>query len=447
MLRLAISADAPRLILGLRLDELTPETLADWRECATVPTFGALLGGPADLVAAVAPALVMDFAAEALRLRAELADGAAALVILVARKPPPKTGMRGDGVVDSFVASAPLVRALGALNEKTPLAALCYRVLSAVAGGTASIDRLLVRQLPYDAAPAVPRAASEASAAVLIPHRGSIRHLETALRYAGKTVGMNYKVRVGLDVDRPRHYRALAAGGAEFYAVQPAPRGLFVIRQELADRSPETALVWQDSDDLPCADRFAALWAEMESSGCDMVGSHELRLDEMGETVQARRYPLDVSAALEREPRDPMLHGTAMIRRSAFQRAGGYSTDRRFGNDSQFLLRAFFHIRIRNADAFLYVRRRHGQSLTESPETGRRTPLRRQLMEAWTEDFAAVRAGALRLEDSRLRPIAGPRDYRMERFPEAGAAAEAQGWRGRLGRLIRAVTGAPGLDG
>ena len=439
MWRAADSSNAPRLILGLRLDELTPGIVAGWRECATVSPLAAALAA-SDLVASLAPALAADFAAAAARLGAELPAGSSALVILLPRKAPPGNGMRGDGLVDSFLATAPLLRALGLADEEMSPAALCYRVLAAVAGGEICVDRLLVRQLPYPAVAPLPEAVPEASAVVVVAHRGSIRHLEVALRYVSKTVGMTCQVRVGLDVEHPGGYRALAAAGGEFYAVRPAPRGPFVVRQELANRSTETALAWQDSDDLPCADRFATLWREIETSGCDLVGIHELRLDELSGTVEARRYPLDVSAALQRGPRDPMLQGTAMMRLSAFQRAGGYSTDRRFGNDSQFLLRAYFHMRIRNADAFLYVRRRHGESLTESPATGRGTPLRRQLMEAWNADFEAVKAGTLRLEDSRLRPVDGPADYRFERFPEDRAAGPARGWPGRLAGLIRGVT-------
>ncbi len=206
-----------------------------------------------------------------------------------------------------------------------------------------------------------------------------------------------------------------------------------MIRQELANRSLEPALVWQDSDDLPTTDRFAALWAEMQSTGCQMVGSQELRLDELAERVEAWRYPLDVSAAFARRTGDPILPATTMVLRSAFHRAGGLSTDQRIGNDTQFLLRASFSMNIRNADAFLYIRRRHPESLTESPETGRRSPLRSQLGQAWSADFEAVQQGTLSLEQSSLRPMAGARDYCFERFP---AVATAIRWRW-LAELIR----------
>ncbi|HTX37252.1 MAG TPA: hypothetical protein VME43_19620, partial [Bryobacteraceae bacterium] len=281
MLRLADSNDAHLMILGLRLDDLTPEVLAGYRHCPTVPSFAALLAAPVELVAAVAPALAADLAAAGPRLRAELPASGGALVILVPYKPPPSEAMRGDGFVDSFLASAPLLRAIGAARRDPPLETLCYRVLSAVASGEACVDRLLVRQLPNDAARPVPAAISDARAAVIMPHRGNIRHLETALRYLGKSTGMPLSVRVGLDVERPAVYRPLAGAPAEFYAAHPAGCGPYVIRQALINRSLEAALVWQDSDDIPCADRFVTLWSEIESSGCDLAGSHELRLNEL----------------------------------------------------------------------------------------------------------------------------------------------------------------------
>ncbi|HTX35419.1 MAG TPA: glycosyltransferase, partial [Bryobacteraceae bacterium] len=333
--------------------------------------------------------------------------------------------------------SAPLLRAIGAARRDPPLETLCYRVLSAVASGEACVDRLLVRQLPYDAARPLPAAVSDARAAVIMPHRGNIRHLETALRYLGKSTGMPLSVRVGLDVERPAVYRSLAGAPAEFYAAHPAGCGPYVIRQALINRSLEAALVWQDSDDIPCADRFVTLWSEIESSGCDLAGSHELRLNELSERVEARRFPLDASAALESGPGYTMSPVTTMLRRSAFHRAGGLSTDQRIANDTQFLLRASFHMRLRNVDAFVYIRRRHAESLTESPATGKRAPLRRQLGQAWSADFRAVKAGALRLQDSSLRPIAGTRHYRIERFPADIPVLPQGRWRSRFARLIR----------
>jgi len=419
MLRLD-SAVSRGLILGLRRDEFAPEILKEWRNCATVPSFAGLLAPEIELVAAIGPELIAAFEADAVPLRAELPAGGDPLIFLVKRSAPPLKRVRADGIVDALVAGAGLLRSrsLGAIDANVRIEDLCYRVLFAVGAGEADASALLVRQLPYPADWSLTRVGPEARAALIMAHRGSVDYLKTALRYIARNAGLPVKVRVGLDVERPEAYAALA-GSAEFYYVRPAPCGPYVVRQELVQRSLEPAFIWQDSDDLPCSDRFVRLWAELESSGCGMVGSHELKLDEISGLVQAWRYPLDVSASLNIEAHHALLHPTSIVRRDAFHRAGGFSTDRRFSNDSQFLLRSHFSMKIRNLDEFLYIRRRHPVALTEAPDTNLRLPVRRQLRHMWNADFAAVKSGTMKLADSSLRPIAGTRRYRFERLPES----------------------------
>jgi hypothetical protein len=65
-------------------------------------------------------------------------------------------------------------------------------------------------------------------------------------------------------------------------------------------------------------------------------------------------------------------------------------------------------LKMRNVDAFLYVRRRHPQSLTMSPPTGLGCPLRRKLRRSWETAFSAIRRGELKLEDSSLRSLRSP---------------------------------------
>ena len=207
--------------------------------------------------------------------------------------------------------------------------------------------------------------------------------------------------------------------GVEFFDFSPAPVGPYVIRQELAERSPEPLLTLQDSDDLSCYDRFAALGDALAQTGCGIVGSHELCLDEIRWLVQPVRFPLDCSAALAIRANHALLHATLMTHRSAFFNAGGLSTHLIIANDTQFLLRAFFNTGIRNVDEFLYIRRRHPESLTNSPETVVDNPLRRRLNWEWTRDFEAIRRGELKMEDSSLRPMRRTEAWRVERLRPA----------------------------
>src|SRR5260370_20235419 len=124
-------------------------------------------------------------------------------------------------------------------------------------------------------------------------------------------------------------------------------------------------------------------------------------------------FPLDVSAALRSGPSHVLWPPSSIVRRRAFFRAGGFSTDRGFGNDTQFLLRAFFKMRIRNIDDFYYIRRKHPNALTVAPSTCLELPLRVQLNKTWNADFEAVRQGRMALAQSSLRAIPSDLDHSL----------------------------------
>ena len=136
--------------------------------------------------------------------------------------------------------------------------------------------------------------------------------MRAALAFAGKSAENLLKIRVGLDVEECGEYAAFPAEypGVEFVKFSPAPVGPYVIRQELAENSVGPLLALQDSDDLSCYDRFVVQSNALVETGCDIVGSHELCLDEMRGVVQPVRFPLDSSAALAllREPRSSARH-------------------------------------------------------------------------------------------------------------------------------------------
>ena len=161
----------------------------------------------------------------------------------------------------------------------------------------------------------------------------------------------------------------------------------------------------------------------------EVVGSHELRVDELARSVEVYRFPLDASAALalpgstERNDRanEPLLHPTVTMVRSGFVRAGGFSTNRKIANDTQFMLRAYFSLRMRNVDSFLYIRRRHPSALTVVKETALGTPLRHYLGTTWGADFEAVKSGKVKIEETSLWPRLSPVTHRLTRLWESGA--------------------------
>jgi len=112
-------------------------------------------------------------------------------------------------------------------------------------------------------------------------------------------------------------------------------------------------------------------------------------------------------------PSESLLHATSMIRTSYFFEAGGFSTDQKIANDTQFMLRAHFKLRMRNVDGFLYIRRRHRDALTVAPETMVGTAIRKKLSRIWFEDFEAVKGGKVRLEETSLRPMAAEARHRF----------------------------------
>lgn len=333
--------------------------------------------------------------------------GRAAIVLLPWRDAPLQT-MRADGEVRSFLCSKELLRNI----RRLPRGQMCFRLLSAILDGELDVDRLLIRQLPFRGWRS--NRAAPGPAAVIMAHRGSRRHLETALTFIQRARGQGIQCRVGLDVENVAAYRSLvrAHPSVEFLRFGVAPVGPYVVRQELANRSREARLIFHDSDDVSCADRFAVLHEEMRRTRCELVGCHQLVVDECLGHVTAARFPLDVSSALREVAVHALWHPTSMVQRKHFVRAGGFSMDRAFANDTQFLLRAYFSMHIRNADAFLYIRRRHAEAITVRPETALDCPERRQLAARWRADFEAVKNGTLALENSSLRPYPARRPYR-----------------------------------
>jgi hypothetical protein len=150
--------------------------------------------------------------------------------------------------------------------------------------------------------------------------------------------------------------------------------------------------------------RRAALLPQLLESGADLIGSHELHVNEVWRKVMAIRYPLDASAALAAADGHTLLLPTSAGRRDAIETAGGFSTNRTFNSDLEFVFRAFFFLKLRNVDEFLYIRRSRAGSLTQAPETGILSPAREAHSAALRKDFERIkrkaRLGGLGLQDA-----------------------------------------------
>lgn len=317
-----------------------------------------------------------------------------ALSIFVAPASLPQDRVRHDRPTRSFIASGPWIGSLPATEcEET---SLCFRALHRALSGDAEVPDITV----HNGVAAVERDLGRPGVEFIIPHKGSFAHLDVCLSGV-RSQSMECIASVCLDEPadawpvhthrRIRHYRA-----------EDPPVGPYAIRQFLAMNSSAEYLAFQDSDDFSVRSRLAELLTACVDSGADIVGCHELRLDEIEQAVIPVRFPLDVNAALKEVAGHPQLFPTTVTRAATFKRIGGLSTIRTFGGDTEYLLRAHFLARIINIDRFLYIRRRREGSLTTAPDTALGSPVRVELGRIWRKDFEDVKNGQLALEQSSL---------------------------------------------
>ena len=396
------------------------ETLHSWAE----------LAGPGiDAIAVLSPGVAALFPQSSAHLSRDVMGEDLWMTVLVPWREPPTRSIRADGLADSFCCSPEVCSELLKTVRADSSENLCFSLLGAILNGKVAVQNLLVRQLPLDESCASPVALPQ-NTALIMAHRGPKQFLTSALRFVtAAACHPQIKVRVGLDLEDASEYRDLAEifPAVEFYGVDGAPVGPYVIRQSLIDLSREHFIVFHDSDDISCHDRIARQAAEIAERRVEVVGSHELRVDELAGTVEIYRFPLDASAALalpgstEQNDRshEPLLHPTVTMVRSGFVQAGGFSTNRKIANDTQFMLRAYFSLRMRNVDSFLYIRRRHSAALTVAKQTALGSSLRHFLGSTWGADFEAVKSGKARLEETSLWPRLEPVPHRLARLWEA----------------------------
>jgi hypothetical protein len=323
-------------------------------------------------------------------------DGLDRLTILVPPASPPMNGVREDGEISSFIASGPWVSAFPQPQQENQ--SWCYQVVSRALAST-SLPIIAIT----GGAPPPDILATARTIDVVLPHRGASSLLATCVTGLLRQT-IPCKIALGLDQDCDDMQQEIIASSDRIsaWAVHDPPHGPYVIRQHLAQHSTADFIAFQDSDDLSLPTRLAELTDAAIACDADIVGCHELRLDEIEGAVFAIRFPLDVTAALQVTASHPQFFPTTIVRTDYFTRHGGFSTDMRFGADTEFLLRSHFTARIRNIDRFLYIRRRRAGSLTTAPESALGTPARVALDRQWKADFAAIKDGSLDLHTSSL---------------------------------------------
>jgi len=338
---------------------------------------------PDDHVLASLPDSIRPLLDQALRTHRK-AGGRDSLTLIVSPRPLPELARSAD-LITAFLASGPWAQALLEGDECSPVE-LCYRALALVMDCERTPIALNVvhQGQPFE------RWAAEENATIdlIMPHRGSDRHLLGSLASLAR---QTCPFRTILCFDQEPEPGLIAQlplmPDLELFQVTPNPAGPYVPRQHFALKSNARYVAFQDSDDvsLPC--RLETLAACADATGADVVGSHEIRIDETLRMVAAIRYPVDVNRALSLGDGSVQLFPSTLVRTSLLKRLGGFSTNRAYAADRHFQLRAFWHARIVNLDSFLYVRRRRAESLSTSAATGMDSDERRRINQLWDEAF------------------------------------------------------------
>jgi hypothetical protein len=198
----------------------------------------------------------------------------------------------------------------------------------------------------------------------------------------------------------------------------PGRVGPYRLIQQVIEDTNYWAYLFQDADDWSSSDRLQKLLMTMEATGCELVGTQELRVVES--ELLPVCYPLDVNRALAEKPGHGLLHPTSLVTRDLVMRVGGFATGLAFGGDTEFLLRAVLVAQIANIPDYAYFRRKRPGSLTTDPQTGLGSPARQTLIQQCKAraiaNHTALQAGQppcltplLRGEPIQLRHVLGPK--------------------------------------
>jgi len=289
-------------------------------------------------------------------------------------------------------------------NQQRSTTKLCYNLMLSVLNKEAEIEQVIVHQIGHPNVSFFKKNTPAVSAEIIIPHRGNLEDLETALQYVTKQRAKPSKVSVCFDelVADQHFYISDKYQHTDFYLNYPTGIGPYPSRDALARSTQEDIIIFHDSDDISTFDRVGKLTTHLIENNLDAVGSHELRVDTIQEKIVAKRYPLKVIEAA-REGRGPgIFFPTSAIKKSSYLKNGGLSTVRRHSSDTQFYKRAYFFLNIENVDEFLYIRVKHENSLTTAKSTALGTPVRERIRKQWLKDFVEVQHQSISLFESTL---------------------------------------------
>ncbi len=161
-------------------------------------------------------------------------------------------------------------------------------------------------------------------------------------------------------------------------------------------------VAFQDADDRSHPRRLQTELELMLASRADIVGCSFVCLNPSGDVVRTWRMPRWSNFWHAVGKNFLAHHPTVLARRGVFDALNGFDGTTRFGADSDFMTRAAYLFRIRNAREVLYSYLQRTGSLTLNPETGFGSPARK----AYRRQLALRRCEWDRLEGSPSLPEA-----------------------------------------
>jgi hypothetical protein len=332
------------------------------------------------------------------------------LGLLIPYKHAPLINVREDGNVVSFIVSSNILAL--SFNFNRTFARITYALLLKYLSLTHRKNMVEIfhvgqpgasekRTFPYNAAQALAR-----RSLLIIPHKGSVKYLKRLICSLNQSEYLPGLVNLCFDDATFKKLPSIELGKLQdmtmSYRNSPLGVGPYLARHYSIVETSKEYIFFQDSDDIPSKTRFIGLIRELEERELDLIGSHEIRVDQFQKCVLVVRMPLDVNQGLLNGGMRSLLHPTSMIKRIAYLRTGGFSTDLTFGYDTQFLCRACFSLRIGNVDDFLYIRFKRKKSLTTKRATRIGSPLRTLLIWRWKTDFQLICDNELDLAHSSL---------------------------------------------
>ena len=286
---------------------------------------------------------------------------------------------------------------------------------------------------------------------VLVPLYDGADFVAEALRSALAQEGVSFEV-VVVDDGSTDDSAAIVAAFADqrVVLVRQANAGIAAALNAAAARARGRYLARLDADDLCRPGRLRAQSAVLDRDpGCVLVASDFEVVDARGRLLDRRAVPVsDLALKARLLVQSPVAHGSVLLRRDAFERAGGYRTGAEPAEDYDLWVRLAPLGTFRSVPEPLYAYREHGGQVSATQAGAQAAVARRCAAAAQaTLPVPAVFAGAL-ARDRDAHDVLSPAHGEVWRAALREAALvwlRRPGCRGAGAAAARAAASGPGL--